>query len=280
MTLNWSDSPFVQYRVTRKYQVDYKCSKDLTWHTIKPLFQPNLTLNSNNFQNYRPYDLCRFCVTARASKDGLDSERLCEDIRLHQEPPSSAPNITCPGKKCDTTLYAHGRNVSITWALPPRTDWNGILTEVRLNIYRNGLEKSSDYLKNIKIPVKNDTTNGHTVLTGLLLNHTYWIEMVACNKEGCSHPGNSYKVAPVKLVTSHTTSEDQATAMPMNQAIILVVGIAAALLTVYLIYLTYTCVQTRRQMPPKIKEKLCEPGPYDVVIDTKEPVYDVLVIMN
>ena len=276
--LYWSDSPFAQY--SREYKVSHKCSKDLTWHTIEHLFQPNLTLNSNNFQNYRPYDLCRFCVTARAFGNGLDSEPLCEDIRLHQEPPSSAPNITCPGKKCHTTLYAHGRNVSITWVLPPRTDWNGILTEVRL-FYRNGREKSSDYhSKNIQIPVQNDTTNGQTALTGLLLNHTYWIEMVACNKEGCSNPGNSYKVAPVKLVTAHKIGQDHATAMPMNKAIILVVGIAAALFTVYLIYLTYTCIQTQRQMPPKIKLKLQEPPDYPAVIDTENPVYDVLVSTN
>jgi hypothetical protein len=157
------------------------------------------------------------------------------------------------------------------WTLPPRTDWNGALTEVRL-FYRNGLEKyaenSTNYpLKNIKVPIRNGTTTGRTILTGLSPNQTYWIEMVACNIEGCSHPGNAFKVSPAKLVLSGTEHEDQSDAMPVNKAIILIVTIAAVLLTVYLIYLSYSCVKTRRQMPPKIRLTLHEPTGYTVVLD-------------
>lgn len=284
ITLTWSDTSLVHYTEIRMYRVRYKCSGDSTWNTTAYLFQPKLTLNSASFQNYQPYDLCRFCVTATIyQEDGIDSEPLCKDIRLHEEPPNSAPNITCSGNKCQSTRDAHTRNVSITWTLPPRRDWKGVLTEVRI-LYHNGLEKSSenssDYPNIIKIPIRNNTTNGKTLLTGLSLNQTYSIAMVACNKEGCSHSGKSLTLPPLSL-SSHVIHGDSGTGLPTRKTIILVACIATVLLTAYLVYVSYTCVQTRKQLGPRIEIKLCEPSGYDVIMNNKEKVeYDVLVVSD
>ena len=282
----WSDSSLVQYRQSRKYRVRYKCSKDSTWNTTEYLLGPKLTLNSNSFQNYMPNDLCRFCVTARAfDKCTLDSEPLCQDIRLHEEPPSSAPNITCPLKDCQFTRDAHARNVSITWTLPPRRDWNGVLTEVRV-FYRNGLESvlknfSDDSLNNIRVPIRNNTSNGQTLLTGLSPNHTYWIDIVTCNKEGCSPPGKTFKLRALPLIPSHTKRADSAAELSTRKMIILLVCTAAILLTGYFIYVSYTWVQTQRQLPPKIELRLCEPSGYDVIMDNvAKAEYDVLMVTH
>lgn len=282
VTLIWSDPLFVNYAETRRYRVRYKCSNDSSWNTTAWLIQTKVTLNSKSFQNYQPYDLCRFCVTARAFKiNGLGSEPLCEEIRLHEEPPSSAPTVMCPQNECQTMRNEYERNVSITWTLPPRTDWNGALTAVKV-IYRSAHEKSlgyfSDFSNSIEVDVRNNTTRGQTLLTGLSINQTYWIHMVACNKEGCSSPGKEFKVASLPPKASH--DEHSVLRMPIK-AITLVASTATIFLTACLIYVTYTCVKTRRDMRPKLQLEICEQSGYDVIMENKDKVeYDVLVVLD
>lgn len=99
--LVWSDPSLVSYAETWRYRVHYKCSNDSYWNMTAWLIQTKLTLNSKSFQNYLPYDLCQFCVIARAFEmNGTSSKPLCEDSRLHEEPPSGAPTIMCPENEC------------------------------------------------------------------------------------------------------------------------------------------------------------------------------------
>ena len=267
----------------------YKCSNDSSWRNTSNLWQKTLTLSSNSFENYRPYDLCRFCVRAEALTDnGAISKPVCTDIRLHQEPPSQAPNLTimCTHDKCQPrTRDANARNVSITWTLPPRRNWNGLLTTIRI-FYRsqpeNSLQNSSPFSNNIiEVPIRNKTANGQAVLTGLSTNRTYWIEIEACNKGGCSDRGKAVKVSSLPLITldsmpSDDTSTKEST---VSKTIVAFACIGAVLVTACVIYLAYTCVK-RKQSQPKIALKLCESSGYDVIMDKEKVEYDVLVVLD
>ena len=256
----------------------YKCSKDQKWSSTAYLISKKHTLNTNNFPNYQPYDLCRFCVAARAFTFGITSEPLCQEIRLHEEPPSSAPKISCSSNECLSTRDGHARNVSIAWTIPPRKDWNGVLYELRI-FYSSSLENSSHYWHSMKIPVQNNTVNGETLLTGIPINETTFIYMTACNKEGCSDPGRTFKVPPLPpSVTDFnidTVAESSA-----NKSIIVLASVAALILTACLVGVSYACFKTRRSLQPKIQLTLCEPSGYDVIVHGEKVEYDVIVMTD
>ena len=258
----------------------YKCSKDQQWSSTAYLIGKTHTLNSNNFPNYQPYDLCRFCVAARAfTWNGMISKPLCQEIRLHEEPPSSPPEINCPGNECLSTRDGHARNVSISWALPPREHWNGDLSEVRI-FYRDSLANSSHHWNNIDVPVSNNTENGQTLLTGLSVNQTTLIYMVACNKEGCSNPGKTFKVPPSPLGVPNFNTLDSATGSTISKSIIALASIAGLVLTACLVCVSYACFNTRRNLQPTIQLKLCEPSGYDVITHDEKVEYDVIVMTD
>lgn len=264
----------------------YKCSRDLTWSNTAYSITKKLTLNRNDFQNYQPYDLCRFCVVARTTAQlhgGLDSEPLCINVRLPEELPSSPPNITCRGDTCQFTRDDYVRNVSITWALPRREDWNGVLTELRISYLEKSQSNDFNYTNYvIRVPVGNDTSNDKIVLTGLSVSRTYWIKMVVCNKKGCSRPGKTLKISRLTALPLIITESDEGSEHTiLNRPYILASFIAGVFVAAYLVYLTYTYVTARRQLRPRLELKLCEQSGYDVIVEnTKKNEYDVLVVLD
>ncbi|XP_028395910.1 uncharacterized protein LOC114519927 [Dendronephthya gigantea] len=279
VALNWSDSLAIHYVKSREYAVRYKCSRDLTWSNTPYSMTKKLTLNRDDFQNYRPFDLCRFCVVARTMAQlygGLESEPVCINVRLSEEPPSSPPNISCLDDLCQFTRDERVQNVSITWTLPPRRDWNGVLTELRISY----LEKFQDNAANfsdsvIRVPIGNNSSSGETVLTGLSVGRTYWIEMVVCNKKGCSRPGKRLKISRLPGHPLITTESNE------KRPYILAPCIAGVFVAAYLGYLAYTYATARRQLQPRLELTLCEQSGYDVIVEnTKKNEYDVLVVLD
>lgn len=219
-------------------------------------------------------------MIARAfTYNGMISEPLCKEIRLYEEPPSSAPEISCPGNECLSTRDGHARNVSIAWTLPPREHWNGVLSEVRI-FYRNSLGNSSHYWNSIKVPVQNNTGNGHTLLTGLSANKIIFIYMLACNKEGCSSPGKTFRVPPSPLGVTSFNTLDPAPGSTVSKAVIALATIAGFILTACLVCVSYACIRTRRNLQPTIQLKLCETSGYDVIMHDEKVEYDVIVMTD
>lgn len=216
-------------------------------------------------------------MTARAFQFyGLDSNPVCKSIRLSEESPSRAPDISCPKNYCQSTRDGHTRNVSIAWSLPPPQNWNGVITEVRI-YYDNGVEKSPRDQNIVKIPVRHNTTNRATLLKRLLINRTYSITMVACNKAGCSAPGKPFILPPYPLPT--LPPEGRSAALQTNKLVFITCAVAV-LLAAYLTYVVYSSLQRRKRLPPKIDIKLSEPSGYTIIENGLRLEYDVLVVSN
>ena len=197
--LRWSNPSFVYGEQSREYVVEYNCS---TNHTIwyKETSKTEMNLDTIDFHPYRPYDLCKFCVKARLSHVAVFSKSVCKVRRLHEDTPTGAPRITCRGDNCKTSSNAIERNVTVTWTLPPREDWNGVLVNVKV-IYRSANNRSRNVVS------ERNLTKGETVLRGLAGNSSYIIQMAACNKEGCGGVGNAVIIPALPDTTQIALSD-------------------------------------------------------------------------
>ena len=184
----------------RWYRLTYNCSgaaeqeDQIVEITEKSLY-------TNNFPSYKPYAICSFCIRVYLEKSYVSSLPFCREARLHEEKPSKPPRITCEGNECATTDDEHFRNVTITWSLPPRETWNGVLKRVVVIYQRVGNEST-----NRKSITEHNITKGFTKLTMLARNWRYLVQAAVCNKEGCSDYGNatvlSAKALPVRMKES------------------------------------------------------------------------------
>ena len=182
----WSNFPKI-YKDFRNYIVRYNCSTNVVVYKNETP-KTSITLYGNrDFHPYRPYALCEFCVWARIKKTDVLSKSVCKTARLHEEVPSASPSFGCFENDCETKSDGIERNVTVTWVLPQEEEWNGVLKKVKLIfIYNRTLIEVSD----------SNLTKRATVLR-LAINSSYVIKIVACNKEGCSSPGNSFTIPPL-----------------------------------------------------------------------------------
>ena len=271
--LTWSkpDKNLIKFR---RYRLKYNCSdfKEQS-KTIKQ--QTNLTLYSKDFFPYKPYALCQFCIQVRFEASNVFSEPLCRKARLHEEVPSEAPKITCMEDQCKTTNDGRYRNVTITWLLPPRETWNGVLTHVAIT-YR----RAKGETKYWKIMERN-LTREFTMLTQLEQNTSYIVKMAACNSEGCSQNGN----ASVVHLQSEQQVQNQESKSSNNVPYSLHIGVTFGIGLFFLVAVVVVmlCVRHRNQRQreqnqlPDVKEP-CDV--YDGVdgdqLSAKE--YDILSI--
>lgn len=185
----WSDLPNIQKSGSRNYIVLYNCSTNVVDYKTK---KKSISLyGDRDFHPYRPYARCEFCVRARIRNSDLLSKSVCKTVRLHEEIPSGSPSFGCFGNKCETESDGIERNVTVTWVLPEEEEWNGVLQNVTISLmYMN----CTQIVHNCTQVSDSNLTKQATVLTRLAINSSYLIKIVACNKEGCSSPGNSMEI--------------------------------------------------------------------------------------
>ena len=223
----------------RWYRLTYNCSdvaargKKIDGNTYISLYR-----NDMDFPNYKPYSLCTFCIQTYLQTSSVPSSPFCRKARLHEEKPSTPPRITCAGDECATTYDERFRNVTITWSLPPRETWNGVLTHVVVicSSMGNGSRNSRS------IPEPN-VTRGFTMLPMLARNTDYVVNTAVCNKEGCSHYGNASvfgaKVAPEQANKSMSVKSGDKVALAVS------VGIASFLAVIIIVVVIVCCVRKR-----------------------------------
>ena len=261
--ITWSDPWFVEGADSRKYSIDYKCRKSDTWSRTESS-RTGVILTHVDFDVYRPYDMCRFCVTAQPFKSGIRSPPVCASTRLHDEVPAGSPRVTCSKSGCASTSDGLVRNVTITWTLPPREHWNGNLTKVKV-IYRQ--EGDVQRSRHAETSVTNETEAGETVLTGLAVNSSYVVQMLACNKEGCGSVGNTITIPALSSVSPRQRSRSflEGNVIPVG-IMACIVGSMFILLVAYLIYMAWISIQRRTNDRLSFLPTIFEPGIYEHVI--------------
>lgn len=260
----WSDPWFVEGGAdSRKYSIDYKCRKSDTWSKTESS-RTGVILTHVDFDVYRPYDICRFCVAAQPFESGIRSPPVCVSTRLHEEVPAGSPRVTCSNSGCASTSDGLVRNVTITWTLPPREHWNGNLTKVKA-IYRQQGDVHPS--KHAEFFVTNETEAGEAVLSELAVNNSYLVQMVACNKEGCGSVGNAITIPALSSVSprQRTRSFLQGGVIPVS-ILACIVGSMFILLVAYLIYMAWIWIQRRTNDRLSFLPTIFEPGIYEHVI--------------
>ena len=257
--LTWSNPDNIIKK--RSYRLTYNCSEFEAKKEIR-IGKTDLTLYRSDFPTYRPYALCAFCIQVFLEASDVPSEPICREARLHEEAPSTPPKITCNGNECVTTGDERFRNVTVTWSLPPRETWNGVLTHVRLT-YRpegNGSRYRSINERNI--------TRRFTVLPRLALRKRYIVQAVLCNEEGCSGYGNA---ASFGYGNASSLSVSPKQPMPANKpdshvAIVISLGIGIVLVVILGIFVWWVKQRVKeREAKRKPLPKLDETSEYDNV---------------
>ncbi len=192
-------------RVTIKWQdivawlpptvlVTYNCSQTSTIHTtqLERTGTRIIRLLGKHIRGYAPYETCTFCLSVQEYRCGQFSEPLCKTTQLYEEPPSEAPNIACTNDICPTSYDDQFRNVTVTWKLPAKTHWGGILREIKLRYHVTSSNSTFE-----EIVVKNISQNNVTVQH---LNKTldYTINLQVCNRAGCSGFSNPLLVYGIR----------------------------------------------------------------------------------
>ena len=211
------------------YRLTYNCS-GATEQEEQIVGITEKTLYKSNFLSYKPYALCTFCIRVYLEASDVSSLPFCREARLHEEKPSKPPTITCEGNECATTNDKHFRNVSITWSLPPRETWNGVLTRVVVIYQRVGNES-----KNRKSITERNITKGFTELTLLARNWGYLVQTAVCNKEGCSHYGNATVLSANVLHVQIKESKSDDSRNNLTLTVSLPIAFGAALIVIVVI---------------------------------------------
>lgn len=268
--LSWSDPRFEN---SREYTVGFKCLKSRNWSRRKHFGITNVTLTSRDIRHYHPYDLCRFCVTAKAYENGVGSEPVCVDIRLHEEVPTGVPTVTCVGHECKTTSDGTKRNVTLTWTLPAEEEWNGVLTKVKIFL------RDGRFARSMVMAVTN-WSKSETVLTGLATNRSYVVQMVVCNKEGCGGLGNATEISALSADGAFSGGYSGGS-IGDNLLVKLVSSIGGPLfilLGVYFAYVTWTWLQMRKDHRASLQPDIFEPISYESVKEPDEDMAEYIVL--
>ena len=202
VTMKWQD---ILVSLPPTVLVTYNCSQISTIH-ITQLERPGtriIHLLGKHIRGYAPYGTCTFCLSVQEYRCGQFSEPLCKTTQLYEEPPSEAPNIACTNDKCPTSYDDQFRNVTVTWKLPAKTHWGGILREIKLRYHVTSSNSTFE-----EIVVKNTSQNNVTVQH---LNKTldYTINLQVCNRAGCSGFSNPLLVYGIRAEPNSIFSNER-----------------------------------------------------------------------
>ncbi|XP_028400947.1 uncharacterized protein LOC114524034 [Dendronephthya gigantea] len=181
MTWNRSNSKRASF-LKRFYHLEYTCPELGVKNETEVEEKNELIMHGSDFTVYRPHAICHFCIQVRLEDSKVFSEPSCRSARLHEERPSEPPRITCDAD-CATSNDGRFRIVTVTWSLPARKTWNGILTNVAMSYRR------ADNISRNDGVVEQNVSEGFTTLPKLERNKSYVVQTALCNREGCSEFG-------------------------------------------------------------------------------------------
>jgi hypothetical protein len=173
--MKWSGSS-----QTERKKVWYKCQGSSIIHN-------NFT-NSESFaiskDKLRAFTYCRFCVSRQKYGGGQFSCYKCKVIKTAEDIPNEVPELkSCQNNSCPFVPFGIYKNVTISWRLPNKRSWNGIISRQLIFYY----EENERRLKNITIRDSNVT---EWTLDKLKIDKGYHVFMVICTGAGCSRKSN------------------------------------------------------------------------------------------
>lgn len=214
VNLKW-DSP-----ERRRFKLRYNCSRSQLHQTVTTT-SDHVVLSSRHFLPYNPYDVCEFCISSRIYIGGKYSEPNCNVTRLPEEAPSAGPIIRCSDDRCPFTVKGNYKDVRLSWTLPARGTWNGILTHLKIQATHNDTE-------HLVITVQN-VTQDYVIIT-LRKDWVYTLSMVACTRMGCGGIGNTITMlqSGQQLRSSTRVSSNMITAVWILGFVIVVLALGLA----------------------------------------------------
>ena len=181
--IKWKSVP--GYNQGRK-KIWYRCQGNKITHE-------NFTRNDvyEILQDRLPFfKYCVFCVSRQKSQeDDNFSCATCKSIRTADGVPLATANfISCPLHGCPTVSSGNFRNVTLSWRLPEKMSWNGLITRQKIYYY----EENDRVLHNITIKAGNITT---WTVGKLKYFVGYFMFMVICTTAGCSDPSKTIYIS-------------------------------------------------------------------------------------
>ena len=259
--LRWED---ILHWLPPAVLLNYTCSKTAHTTQLKAKNARVIVLSDKNIRNYAPYEICTFCLSIQEYSCGHFSEPLCKTTRLYEELPTEPPNITCSADSCPSTYDNQFRNLTVTWSLPPKKTWGGILREVKL-YYRSANATWHE------IVITDVLSTKYAILENLNKTLDYEVYLQACNREGCSSKSNDLLVSRIRLTGQKILKNNDSSSF--NVWYIPVAAVVVCLVT----SLFVICLRRRRSQPrPRLEEPLGErDNVYDIPRDENE--YNVLI---
>lgn len=191
--MKWAD---VLYYVERK-KVWYKCQgssiihKNFTESNIYDILKDRLPV----------FTYCRFCVSRQRYRGGQFSCEKCKVIRTAEDVPKGIPKLKpCHHGSCPFVRFGVLRNVTISWGLPQKRSWNGVIRRQVIFYY----EEKERLLQNVTVIDSNVTT---WTLNKLKTSRGYYVFMVLCTVSGCGRKSNDIYIPG--LVASSVSFEFQ-----------------------------------------------------------------------
>ncbi|XP_068710871.1 uncharacterized protein [Montipora foliosa] len=146
-----------------------------------------------DFTKLRPYTLYHIYIACAISPllgDATNGKFIGPfSYRTLEEEPSGYPYINA-----NMTFNVHGefRDVMVTWTLPTRETWNGIITRFVLQYW---MSNNSMAAAEVKVPssISNKTGN----LTNLRLNQSYAVTIQMCTRVGCGPMSQSFYIPAI-----------------------------------------------------------------------------------
>ena len=241
--MKWAN---VLYYVELK-KVWYKCRGSLIVHK-------NCTEN-NIFDilkvNLPVFTYCRFCVSRQRYPDGQFSCEKCKVIRTAEDTPKGIPHLkSCHNGPCPFVRFGVFRNVTISWTLPQKRSWHGVIRRQVIFYY----EENERLLQNVTMMDGNVTT---WTLNKLKTRRGYHVFMVICTSAGCSRKSNSIYIPG--SVESSVAFEFQFFSDKANTG--LVIGLTLGILGlcfILIFVLLYIKRNAAKRLPPLREPQVAE----------------------
>ena len=210
--MKWSD---VLHYVEQK-KVWYKCQGSTNIH-INFIKDDTFLISKDKLP---AYTYCRFCVSRQRYAGGKFSCDKCNVIRTAEGIPNGTQKLkSCQHGSCPFARFGIFKNVTISWQLPNKLSWNGIISRQLIFYY----EENERMLQNITIRDSNVT---EWTLTKLKASRGYHAFMVICTKAGCSGRSNVIRIP--RLFESSASFEFQFFSDKANTG--LVIGLSLGIL--------------------------------------------------
>ena len=191
------------------------------------------------------FTYCKFCVSRQRYRNGEFSCDQCKVIRTAEDIPSDIPKLkSCLHRSCPSVRFGIFRNVTISWILPDKQSWNGIISRQLLFFY----DENEKILQNITIRESNIT---EWTLNKLKTTRGYHAFMVICTNAGC---GGRSNIIYISGMESSVSFELQLFSDKANTG--LVVGLTLGLLGLSFIFI-FVILYIKRQaveMLPSLQE--------------------------